>query len=113
MGRKNRVERPQRKSEFSIFFGSSHARKGWNDLLAGRRSDLVEAWEYLTHRPQEVTALSHPLRGSLSTVVREGVSHTRWQLKLSKTHGARIWYYVDGSSVNLEKVHTSHPVDTL
>lgn len=80
--------------------------------MAGRRSDLVEAWEYLTHRPQEVTALSHPLKGSLSTVVKEGASHTRWQLKLSKTHGARIWYYVEGRSVYLEKVFTQHPKET-
>ena len=45
-------------------------------------------------------------------MVREGVSHTRWQLKLSKTHGARVWYYVHGDAVYLEKVFTQHPKET-
>lgn len=112
MSEKNRVGRPRGKSEYSIFFASSHARKGWNDLLATRRSDLVEVWDYLTLRPEEVTPLSHPLKGSLSINVRDGVSHTRWQLKLSKTHGARIWYYVIDDSVHLERVFTQHPKET-
>ncbi|CAB4580873.1 unannotated protein [freshwater metagenome] len=80
--------------------------------MAVRRNDLVSAWEFLTHNPETVTALSDRLKGSLSRLVRGGVTHTRWQLKLSATHGARIWYFVDGRKVHLERVFTSHPNET-
>jgi hypothetical protein len=112
MNRENRVERPRGKSEYTIYFDSSHARNGWGDLVASRRTDLLGAWEFLTHRAEELTGLSYPLRGSLGTVTRDGVAHTRRQLKLSKTHGARIWYFVVGDCVYLEKVFTRHPNET-
>ena len=80
--------------------------------MAVRRNDLVSAWEFLTHNPETVTALSYPLKDSLSSLVRGGVTHTRWQLKLSATHVARIWFFVEGRKVHLEKFFTSHRHDT-
>jgi len=113
MSTKDSVPRPRGRSEYEIHFDSSHARKGWGDLMAVRRNDLVSAWDFLTRNPETVTALSYPLKDSLSSLVRGGVTHTRWQLKLSATHGARIWSFVDGRKVHLEKVFTSHPNETL
>ena len=112
MTRGERVTRPKRKSEYSIYFGSSQAQRGWEALRAVRSSDLVEAWEHLTRNPESLTPLSYPLKGALSTVVKNGVEHTRWQLKLSKTQGSRIWYYVENQEVHIEVVHTNHPGET-
>lgn len=106
------VPRPRGRSEYQIYFDSSRARKGWSNLLAVRRSDLVSAWEFLTQHPETVSPVSYPLQDRLSSLVRGGVTHTRWQLKLSATHGARIWCFVEGRSVYLERVFTSHPNET-
>jgi hypothetical protein len=106
------VPRPLKKSEFKIYFESNKIRKAWVDLLAVRRSDLSEAWDFLTRNPLKVTSLSHPMRAEFGILVAHGVSHQRWQLKLSTTDGSRIWYFVDGQSVFIEKIFTAHPNET-
>jgi len=110
--KRERVQRPTKKSEFEIFFASNSAKKGWRDLNATRQNDLVEAWEYLTKSPTEPSPLNAQLRGELSQVTVAGSSFDRWQLKLSSTNGARIWFYVDGKTVFIEEVHTRHPNET-
>jgi hypothetical protein len=45
-------------------------------------------------------------------VVRDGESHERWQLKLNSRDGARIWFFVVGREVRLERVFTGHPNET-
>jgi hypothetical protein len=106
------VPRPKRKAEYSIFFATNKASKGWNDLLATRRNDLVEAWAFLTSTPLRRTPLSYQLKEELALLHKDGEVHVRWQLKLSKTHGARIWYYVTDGKVMIEAVHTAHPNQT-
>lgn len=106
------VPRPNKKSEFKIYFVTRQAEKGWNDLLATRRNDLVDAWHFLSSNPFESTPLSYRLKGQLSKVSYQGVEYDRWQLKFSLKHGSRIWYWVDGDSVYIENVFTSHPNQT-
>jgi hypothetical protein len=106
------VPRPLKKSEYKIYFESNKIRKAWVDLLAVRRSDVSEAWDFLTRNPLKVTPLSHPMRADFRLLIANGVSHQRWQLKLSATDGSRIWYFVDGQSVFIEKIFTAHPNET-
>lgn len=112
MVRQEKVPRPTRKNEYSIYFASTSAAKGWRDLAAVRRNDLIEAWEFLTKSPKLLTPLNAPLHGELAHVFVGGTTHECWQLKLSSTYGARIWYYVIESSVFIEAVHTKHPNET-
>lgn len=93
-------------------FASREAQKGWRDLSATIRGPLADTWDFLTRSPHEETLTNYPLKGKLSTVTRDGVSHRRWQHKPTRKGDARIWFYVDGSVVYLERVHTSHPNET-
>jgi hypothetical protein len=106
------VPRPLKKSEYKIYFESNKLRKIWVDLLAVRRSDLSEAWDFLTRTPLTVTALANPMRGNFRLLVANGISHQRWQLKLSATDGSRIWYFVEDQSVYIERIFTAHPNQT-
>lgn len=103
------VPRPARKSDFTIRFATREATVGWRDLVAVRRNALVDAWEFLTQSPFERTALNGPLRGDLATIVRDGETYDVWQLKLNPRDGARIWFFVAGNVVYLERVFTAHP----
>lgn len=112
MATKDSVPRPPRKSDYAIVFLTRHASTGWHDLVAVRRNAVVDAWETLTTAPLERTLLNGPLQGSLALVVRDGESHERWQLKLNSRDGARIWFFVVGREVRLERVFTGHPNET-
>lgn len=112
MAKERPVNRPIRKSEYRIVAASAQAEKGWRDLVATNRNLMAESWEFLTATPMDHTSTNYPLKGALSTVARDGVSYPRWQHKPSKGGGARIWFYVDGDCVFLEKVHTHHPNET-
>lgn len=110
MGKHQPVERPLKKNEYKLFFGSEKAARGWRDLVATRRNACVDAWEFLTTTPQQLDASKNsPLRGELGTVVRGGREFELWQHKPSTRDGARIWFYVDSQTVVLVEVHTSHP----
>jgi hypothetical protein len=52
------------------------------------------------------------MRDEFQFLIAKGVSHQRWQLKLSATDGSRIWYYVEDQSVFVEKIFTAHPNQT-
>jgi hypothetical protein len=93
-------------------FGSRKVERGWNDLLAVRRNDLIRAWDHLTQSALVQSDLAYPLQGELSFVQVEGIKHRRWQLKLSQTEGARIWYFVFEKTVVLERIFTAHPNQT-
>jgi hypothetical protein len=105
-----KVERPLKKSEYLVVFGSVEAKKGWLDLLGSQRSHLAKAWMQLTVDPLIHTPKIHSLRGSLGSVTRGGEVYEQRQLELS--HGARIWFYVHDRNVVLVKVHTRHPNQT-
>jgi len=111
------VGRPTKKIEYVIVFASRNAAKGWQDLRATQLNALVDAWDFLTRTPSELSEKCHPLKGDLARVARDGTEHQRWQLELSR--GARIWYYVTSSTdhrsagtVHLIDVHTRHPNQT-
>ncbi len=112
MSREERVDRPLKKSEFEIRFASNSARRGWNDLRATIRGPLADTWDFLTSTPLVQTPTNYPLKDDLSTVVRDGVAHDRWQHKPTAHGDARIWFYVDDGVVYLEQVHTRHPNQT-
>ena len=112
MARDERVERPAKKSEYELRFASRSAQRGWNDLRASIRGPLTDAWDFLTRTPLALTPTNYPLKGELSTVVRDGIAHERWQHKPTAHGDARIWFYVDDGVVYLEQVHTRHPNQT-
>lgn len=112
MKRGRKVERPTKKSEYTIVFGSANAARGWQDLCATTRNALTDAWDFLTKTPESTTPTSYRLRDDLEFVIRDGVSYQRWQLKPTKQGDARIWYYVHDGAVVLEQVHTRHPNET-
>ena len=108
-GKESRVERPTKKSEYEIRFASVQAQKGWLDLRATNRNALVDLWDFLTRTPLEITPTNYPLKGELGIVTRDREEHVRWQHKPTRQGDARIWFYVTGQVVYLEKVHTHHP----
>ena len=112
MSDKSRVPRPTKKSEYSIYFDSPKMFREWNILEGARLSNLTDAWDFLTRAPLQRTPLSKPMLGRFAFVTRDGIQYERWQLKLSQTSGARIWYYVSGQSVYIEQLHTKHPNET-
>lgn len=112
MRRGDKVERPTKKAEFTIRYASSQAKKGWQDLLATLPNPMVDAWDFLTRTPTEKTPTNSPMRGELQVIERGGVRHERWQYKPTAKGDARIWFFVVGSDIFLEQVHTRHPDQT-
>ncbi len=62
--------------------------------------------------PLSTTPTNYRLKGELGAVRRGGATHERWQHKPTAKGTARIWYFVEGRTVFLEQVHTSHPNET-
>lgn len=112
MAKEQQANRPIKKNEYKIIAASMAAQKGWRDLVATHRNLMVEAWEFLTKNPLRNTPTNYPLKGELEHITRNGKQHIRWQYKPSKGNGARIWFYVEGQTVYLERVSTSHPNET-
>lgn len=112
MAKSSKVPRPTKKSEYTLVFGSRAAAKGWRDLSGTIRGPLADAWDFLTRTPLHTTPTNYELKGKLSAVVRDGVSHQRWQHKPTKQGDARIWFYVLEQRVVLEQVFTAHPNET-
>lgn len=104
--------RPPKKTEYEIRFASTQARKGWNDLKATIPNPLTQTWDFLTQTPLTTTSTNYRLKDDLGTIQRNGISYDRWQHKPTAKGTARIWFYVDGRTVFLEQVHTSHPNET-
>lgn len=106
------VPRPPKKTEYEIRFATTNARKGWQDLTASIRNPLADAWDFLTRTPLMKVPTNYPLRGELGTITRDGKTYERWQYKPTQQGDARIWFYVEGRTVYLEQVRTSHPNET-
>jgi hypothetical protein len=106
------VPRPPKKIEYEIRYATAEAAKGWQDLAATIRNPLAEAWDFLTRSPLTKTPTNYPLRGELGAISRGGETHERWQHKPTLKGTARIWFFVEGRTVYLEQVHTSHPNET-
>ena len=106
------VPRPPKKIEYEIRFATADARKGWQDLVATIRNPMTETWDFLTRTPLSTTTTNYRLKGDLGTISRAGASFERWQHKPTAKGTARVWFYVDGRTVHLEQVHTSHPNQT-
>lgn len=112
MARRTKVDRPTKNSEYEILFATTHAQKGWRDLLATIRGPLTDSWDFLTKSPLAQTPTNYPLKPPLNTIMRDGRTHERWQHKPTVRGDARIWFYVADQVVHLEQVHTSHPNET-
>lgn len=113
MGKVQQIHRPIRKDEFTVVVSTNAAKIGWRDLCATQRNLMAQAWDFLTENPHRHTPTNYPLNGDLATICRDGKEFPRWQYKPSRGNGARIWYYVDGQKVCIEKVFTHHPKETL
>ena len=113
MAKKNLVPRPTKGSEYEICFASTGAKKGWRDLVATIRNPMADVWDFLTTTPTARTPTNYPLRDVLGTIERAGKTYERWQHKPTAKGTARIWFYVDGRTVYLEQVHTSHPNESM
>lgn len=119
MGKKTRVERPLRRSDYEIILLTTQARSGWQDLRASIPGPLVDAWEFLTATPTAADGRRcYPLRDDLGTVTYQGKEHALWQYKPTVQGGARIWYIVvepakgRRGQVLIREVHTHHPNET-
>lgn len=53
MGKKTRVERPLRRTDYEIVHLTAQARAGWRDLRASIPGPLVDTWEFLTETPTD------------------------------------------------------------
>ena len=112
MAKGSTVPRPKKKSDFEIRFATASAQRGWADLRATILGPLADAWDFLTRTPLDRTPTNYPLKGELQWIVRDGVTHERWQHKPTAQGDARIWFYVHDHVVHLEQVHTRHPNQT-
>lgn len=112
MEKQLKVERPLRKNEYELRFATAQAQKGWLNLKATIRGPLAETWEFLTKTPTEKTLNNYPLRADLGFLTYKGKRYERWQHKPTRQGDARIWFFVEGQVVYLEKVFTSHPNQT-
>ena len=112
MPKSDQVQRPTKKSEYTIRFATAVAEKGWRELVAQIRGPLADSWDFLTRTPMDRTPTNYPLKGALGSIKRDNKTYARWQHKPTAQGGARIWFYVDGQSVMLEQVHTKHPNET-
>lgn len=54
-----KLERPTKKSEYELRFASVQARRGWRDLKAAIRNPLADAWDFLTHTPEQITPFNY------------------------------------------------------
>lgn len=112
MPRDSQVPRPAKKSEFVLKFATKQAEKGWRDLVATIKNPMSDSWDFLTRTPLAKTQTNYPLEGSLGKITRSGRNFERWQHKPTLKGTARVWFYVDDSTVYLEQVHTAHPHET-
>lgn len=106
------VPRPAKRSEYVLKYASKQSEKGWRDLVATIRNPMSDTWDFLTRTPLTTTPTNYQLEGSLGSITRSGRTFQRWQHKPTLKGTARVWFYVDGSTVYLEQVHTSHPNET-
>jgi hypothetical protein len=113
MAKKTAVPRPKKKSECDIDFATPHARKGWDDLNSTVPNARTDAWDFLTKTPTyEDPDRNYKLKPPLDIVARDGKKFQHWQYKPTIKGDARIWFYIDGMTVYLEKVYTHHPNQT-
>ncbi|WKR20737.1 hypothetical protein [Actinomyces israelii] len=112
MAKEGLVPRPAKKSEYELRFATAGAQKGWRDLVATMRNVMADTWDFLTTTPATRTPTNYPLRDKLGTIHRGGKTYERWQHKPTLKGTARIWFYIEGRTVYLEQVHTSHPNET-
>lgn len=55
MPKSRRLERPTKKSEYTICCASVGGEKGWRDLVATIRGPLANSWDSLTRTPTDRT----------------------------------------------------------
>ena len=108
----SQIPRPKKKSEYTLVFDNSRSARGWRNLEAVRKNDLADAWDYLTKTPNLRNAFCNPLKWNLASILRNEIEYEVWQLKLSRTDGSRIWYFIDGQTVVIFEVFTNHPNQT-
>lgn len=112
MAEESVVPRPAKRSEYVLKYATRQSENGWRDLVATIRNPMSDTWDFLTRTPLTTTPSNYPLEGSLGAITRGGQTFQRWQHKPTLKGAARVWFYVDGSTVYLEQVHTAHPNET-
>ncbi len=111
---KRRVQRPTKRSEYTLQHADRSCEVGWKDLCASQRNGCADLFDRLTVDPTQVDNpdRQHRLKGSLSAAAVGGVELDQWQYEMAK--GARVWYVVNLGSrtVYVTRVATAHPNQT-
>ena len=111
---KRSVQRPTKRSEYTLQHADRSCEVGWADLCASQRNVCADLFDRLADDPTQVDNpdKQHRLKGLYATETVLGVEYEQWQYELAK--GARVWYVVDEKSktVFLTKVATAHPNET-
>jgi dsDNA-binding SOS-regulon protein len=102
------VPRPMKGSDYVLKHATKQSEKGWRDLATTLGDPMSDAWDFLTRTPLATTSANYPLEGSLGVVTRGGRIFQRWQHQPTTKSTAQIWFYVDGGTVHLERVHAAH-----
>lgn len=80
------VPRPRKKNEFEIRFATTHAAKGWRDLVASIRNHMAETWDFLvllqSWAGNREDSVFHLLMGTVCQRV-QAVSKTRLMITAS------------------------------
>ena len=103
---------PNNSGGYTVVFATLSAKRGWDNLRATIPGPLTQTYDFLSREPLTTNLTNYALRGALGTVSRGGESHQRWQHKPTMHGGQRIWFYVEGTTVHIEQVHTHHPNNT-
>lgn len=111
---KRSVQRPTKKSEYTLQHVDRSCEVGWENLCASQRNSCAGLFDRLAADPTHVDNpdKQHRLKGTLSTATVLGVEYDQWQYELAK--GARVWYVIDhtNKTVFLTNVATAHPNQT-
>lgn len=102
------VSRPMKRSEHVLKHAAKQSEIAWRDLVATIGDPMSDAWDFLTRTPLATTSANYPLEGSLGVVTRGGRTFQRWQHDIMAKSAVQVWFYVDGGTVHLERVHAAH-----
>ena len=91
--RRERVAPPPSKDGWDFRFGTSDAAKGWDQVCSAAPANACTAWDRITAEPRDRSDRQHPLKGSLSARVVNGLQMEQWQYEV--TGAGRLWYCID------------------
>jgi hypothetical protein len=108
------VAPPARPGHYKLFFASSEAARGWEELCRQAPGNTLTAYEAIGADPCPTppTPRQHPLKGELALRAYGGKTLPVWQYEV--TGSGRIWYLVDHDTRTcwIHVAGTGHPKQT-